>query len=128
MMTKKLSTATTPLCFGFFRCRVDVLQSLFSRSTISFAEFNCLLRNSLRSKFSVWFRSKERPGTGFSVLAAREMKREPKTEIGGRGRGRKEGNFLSSQPPPRSFTYAVFRAAFDSFFVPKPHGNACYAG
>ena len=50
MMTKKLSTATTPLCFGFFRCRVDVLQSLFSRSTISFAEFNCLLRNSLRSK------------------------------------------------------------------------------
>ena len=30
-----LSTATTPLCFGFFRCRVDdVLQSLFSRGTI----------------------------------------------------------------------------------------------
>ena len=32
---------------------------------------------------SVWFRSKERP-----VLAAREMKREPKNERGGRGRGR----------------------------------------
>ena len=44
IMAKKLSTATTPLCFRFFRCRVDVLQSLFSRSTISFAEFNCLLR------------------------------------------------------------------------------------
>ena len=35
------------------------------------------------------------------------------------------------QPPPRSFTYAIFRAVFDSrssFFAPKPHGNACYAG
>ena len=34
-------------------------------------------------------------------------------------------------PPPRSFTYAIFRAVFDSrslFFAPKPHGNACYAG
>ena len=33
--------------------------------------------------------------------------------------------------PPRSFTYAIFRAVFDSrssFFAPKPHGNACYAG
>ena len=33
--------------------------------------------------------------------------------------------------PPRSFTCAIFRAVFDSlssFFVPAPHGNACYAG
>ena len=33
--------------------------------------------------------------------------------------------------PPRSFTCAIFRAFFDScssFFAPKPHGNACYAG
>ena len=40
-------------------------------------------------------------------------------------------SFLSSPPPPRSFTYAIFRAVFDSrssFFTPKPHGNACYAG
>ena len=42
-------------------------------------------------------------------------------------------SFLSSLPPspPRSFTYAIFRAVFDSrssFFSPKPHGNACYAG
>ena len=40
-------------------------------------------------------------------------------------------SFLSSPPPPRSFTYAIFRAVFDSrssFFSPKPHGNACYAG
>ena len=33
--------ATIPLCFEFFRCRVDVLQSQFSRSTISIAVF-CL--------------------------------------------------------------------------------------
>ena len=39
---------------------------------------------------SVWFRSKEIPRNGISVLAEREMKREPKTESGGRGRGRKE--------------------------------------
>ena len=34
-------------------------------------------------------------------------------------------------PTPRSFTCAIFRAVFDSpssFFAPKPHGNACYAG
>ena len=40
-------------------------------------------------------------------------------------------SFLSSPPPPRSFTCAIFRAVFDSrssFFVPAPHGNACYAG
>ena len=51
---------------------------------------------------SIWFRSKERP-----VLAAREMKWEP---------------------PLRSFTCALFRAVFSSFFTPKQHGNACYAG
>ena len=40
-------------------------------------------------------------------------------------------SFLSFPPPPRSFTCAIFRAVFDSrasFFAPKPHGNACYAG
>ena len=51
---------------------------------------------------SVWFRSKERPRNG----------------ILGFGRARNE-------------TRAIFRAVFDSrssFFAPKPHGNACYAG
>ena len=65
---------------------------------------------------SVWFRSKEWPRNGISVLAAREMKQEPKTE---------------SPRSPRSFTYAIPRAVFDSrssFFAPKPYGNACYAG
>ena len=40
-------------------------------------------------------------------------------------------SFLSSPPPLRSFTCAIFRAVFDSrssFFAPKPHGNSCYAG
>ena len=47
------------------------------------------------------------------------------------GGGGEETTFLSSPPPPRSFTCAIFRAVFDScssFFAPKPHGNACYAG
>ena len=40
--------------------------------------------------FPFGFRAKKDLGTGFSVLAAREMKREPKNEIGGRGRGKEE--------------------------------------
>ena len=51
---------------------------------------------------------------------------------GTQGRGLSASvSFLSSPPPPRSFTFAIFRAVFDSrssFFVPAPHGNACYAG
>ena len=45
--------------------------------------------------------------------------------------GEGKGSFLSSPPPPRTFTCAIFRAVFDScssFFAPKPHRNACYAG
>ena len=69
----------------------------------------------VQQAFPFGFGAKKDRGTGFSVLAAREMKQEPKNESGGRG----------------SFTYAIFRAVFDSrssFFAPKPHGNACYAG
>ena len=40
--------------------------------------------------FPFGFGAKKDQGTGFSVLAAREMKQEPKNESGGRGRGRKE--------------------------------------
>ena len=51
-------------------------------------------------------------------------------EGGGGGEGRKPS--LPFFPtPPRSFTRAIFHAVFDSrssFFTPKPHGNACYAG
>ena len=43
-----------------------------------------------------------------------------------------EGAFLAFFPTPlRSFTRPSFCAVFDSrssFFAPKPHGNACYAG
>ena len=58
---------------------------------------------------SVWFRSRERPRNGiFGFGRARKMERVP-----------------------HSFTRPIFRAVFDSrssFFAPKPHGNACYAG
>ena len=40
-------------------------------------------------------------------------------------------SFFSSPLPPRSFTCVIFLAVFDSrssFFSPKPHRNACYAG
>ena len=43
----------------------------------------------------------------------------------------KRNESLSSPPPPRSFTCAIFRAVFDScssFFTPNPHRSACYAG
>ena len=58
-----------------------------------------------------------------SVLTAREIEREPKDEKRGRrgGGGRKETPaekpplpYLSSLPPPCSFTRVIFRAVFDS--------------
>ena len=55
------------------------------------------------------------------------MEREPKKERGGRGRVTKD----SSPPPPRTFTPIFLTRSCDSrssFFAPKPHGNACYAG
>ena len=55
-------------------------------------------------------------GTGFSVLAVRELKREPKNKTEG-------GGWLG--------LLSHFRAMFDSrssFFAAKPNGNACYAG
>ena len=78
-------------------------------------KFSCGKISSLRSKsFRLVSEPKKKRGTGFSVLTAREMKREP---------------FFPT--PPRSFTCAIFRAVFDScssFFTPKPQRSACYAG
>ena len=53
-------------------------------------------------------------------------------EGGGGGEGSEQASvsFHSSLPPSLSFTRAIFRAVFgsrSSFFVPKPHGNACHA-
>ena len=60
---------------------------------ISVIKLSLDVKFSLRSKsVSVWFRSKR----GLSVLTAREMKREPKNERKGRGRGR----FPSFLPHP----------------------------
>ena len=78
--------------------------------------------------FQLGFGAKKDRGTGFSVLAAREMKQESKNES---GVCLQAFPSFFSLPPPRSCTYAIFRAIFDSrssFFAPKPHGNACYAG
>ena len=86
--------------------------------------------SSLRSKrFRLVLVKKERPRNGiFGLGSARNGTRtKKKKKEGGRGRGRN----LSSPPPPRSFPSAIFRAVFDSrssFFGPKPHGKACYAG
>ena len=58
------------------------------------------------ASLSVWFRNKERP----------------RNEILGFGRARHE---------TRAIKCAILRALFDSgssFFAPKPHLNACYAG
>ena len=71
---------------------------------------------------SVWFRTKERPRNG--ILGFGRARNETRAKKWKWGEG--EGPSL-----PRSYTYAIFRAVFDfrsSFFAPKPHGNACYAG
>ena len=44
--------ATIPLCFEFFRCRVDVLHSKFPRSTISIAVF--CLQNLMSTLISIY--------------------------------------------------------------------------
>ena len=86
---------------------------------------SCLV--SLRSKrfrvVSEQRKNKQRHGTGFSVLAARRMERQPKNER--EEVERKEG------PLPALLLAPFYRVLFDSrssFFAPKPHGNACYAG
>ena len=81
----------------------------------------------------VWFRGKEIPRKGtFGFDRERNETRAKKWKRGGGGgEGRKSFSFLSSPPPPRSFTCATFLAVFDSrssFFSPKPYRNACYAG
>ena len=73
---------------------------------------------------SVWFRSKEIPRKG--TVGFDRARNETRAKRG-RWKGRKE----TSSPPHRSFTCATFLAVFDSrssFFSPKPHRNACYAG
>ena len=52
---------------------------------------------------------KKDQGMGFSVLAAREMKREPKTERSGRGEGN-EGNFSFPPHPLPALLLAPFSA------------------
>ena len=78
-------------------------------------KFSCGKISSLRSKsFRLVSEPKKKTRNGIFGLTAREMKREP---------------FFPT--PSRSFTCAIFRAVFDScfsFFTPKPHRSAYYAG
>ena len=69
--------------------------------------------HSLRSKR---FRLKDRGTPGFSVLAAREMKQEPKNESWGRGRGRKDLPFFPT-PSPLFYLGHFLRGLWLSFLV-----------
>ena len=82
---------------------------------------------------SVWFRSKERPRNGILDFGrARNETRAKKMKVG-EGEG-KEGNAFPSflpHPLPALLLAPFFARVLDSrssFFAPKPHGNACYAG
>ena len=66
-------------------------------------------------------------------MSVRELRHDRPMQVGGfQNPGFVCKRFLPFFPTPsRSFTYAIFRAVFDSrssFFAPKPHGNACYVG
>ena len=77
-------------------------------------------------------------GTADDSIKCRCVNRQAQTgQVGGfqnrgfYGRLSASVSSLSSPPLPRSFTFAIYRAVFDScssFFPPKPHRNACYAG
>ena len=53
--------------------------------------------------FLLGFGAKKDRGTGFSVLAAGEMKQEPNNESGGRGRGRGRGRKETLADKPLGF-------------------------
>ena len=123
-------------CTGFQSLSVEVGLWIPIVSGIS-DSLSCILDSKTQdSGFLTGLRSKRFRGKGFSVLTAREMKREQKIKEGeGKGKeGLRKGrkvSFLSSPTPPLCFTCAIFRAVFDScssFFAPKPYRNACYAG
>ena len=55
-LARTLSKLTSPLCFGFFRCRVDdVLQSLFSRQVQSALQNSCVYLNKTHYTYSTWY-------------------------------------------------------------------------
>ena len=85
------------------------------------------INNSLRSKrFRLVSEQKKTVERDFGFDRARNETRAKKIKEGGGG-----GEGWKPHPFPRSFTCAIFRAVLDScssFFAPKPHRNACYAG
>ena len=76
------------------------------------------------ARVSIWFRTKERPSNGILGFGRARNETRAKKWKWGEGEGK-------APPLSRSFTCAIFRAVFgsrSSFFAPKAHGNACYAG
>ena len=109
-----VSNFCSDILFKLQNINVDNWRSLFLRrdSGDSINHLNYHSSNLRSKRFRLVSEQKETVEGDFRFLIAREIKREPKNERGGRGR-------------------AIFRAVFDScssFFVPKPHRNACYAG
>ena len=98
---------------------VHTYADIFESAKFFFADLGCV------ACVSGNFRSKERPRSGiFGFGCARNETRAKKWKRGW-GRERKE---KSSHPLPPC---AIFRAVFvsrSSFFSPKSHGNARYAG
>ena len=98
---------------------VHTYPDIFESAKFFFADLGCV------ACVSGNFRSKERPRSGiFGFGCARNETRAKKWKRGWGGKGRK----LLPHPLPPS---AIFRAVFgsrSSFFSPKPHGNAHYAG
>ena len=117
--------AIIALCCLFLHCFLSstgVASDFCKVFTEDYTSCYCLV--SQRSKrfrvVSEQTKNKQRHGTGFSVLAARRMERQPKNER--EEVERKEG------PLPALLLAPFYRVLFDShssFFAPKPHGNAC---
>ena len=95
-------------------------------------------RNETRTKKWKRGEGEGKEGTADDSIKCRCVNRQAQTgQVGGfqnrgfYGRLSASVSSLSSPPLPRSFTFAIYRAVFDScssFFPPKPHRNVCYAG
>ena len=103
---------------------------IYSPSDFSCAMFIQICRSPHRKRFRlVSAEQRQTEERDFRSWPRKKWSESAKMKEGGRGRKK-----TADKPPPRSFTRPtrpIFRAVFDSrssFFAPKLHGNACYAG
>ena len=105
---------------NFISCRVSFVLRCFYKSTLVVCAVARTVSRSVQMSFVL------------HQMSVRELRHDRPSGRFSKSRGLSASvSFLSSPPPPRSFTCAIFRAVFDScssFFAPKPHRNACYAG